>query len=156
VYAVNRVRLPSYQSLKGMMHGFIDLVFEHEGKYYVCDYKSSHLGDDFTDYNHHALRHNIEKNYYDLQYLIYSLALHRYLQQNVIDYNAEQHFGGIYYLYLRGMTNDDQYRGAGVYFRKILVDELTALDGLFLGKELGTESLGVVPTSNNESIREEK
>jgi exodeoxyribonuclease V beta subunit len=159
VYAVNRVRLPSYQSLKGMMHGFIDLVFEHKGKYYVCDYKSSHLGDDFTDYNHHALRHNIEKNYYDLQYLIYSLALHRYLQQNVTDYNAEQHFGGIYYLYLRGMTNDEQYGGAGVYFRKILLDELTALDCLFLGKgvgeELDKESLDTGSTSNNESTKEE-
>ena len=164
VYAVNHVRLPSYQSLKGMMHGFIDLVFEHNGKYYVCDYKSSHLGDDFTDYNHHDLRNNIEKNYYDLQYLIYSLALHRYLQQNVIDYNAEQHFGGIYYLYLRGMTNDEQYRGAGVYFRKILLDELTALDCLFLGKGVGEEldsntsvkgSLDTSAISNNESIREE-
>jgi len=134
-YGINHVRLPSYQSLKGMMHGFIDLVFEQNGKYYVCDYKSSHLGDNFTDYNHHALRHNIEKNYYDLQYLIYSLALHRYLQQNVANYNAEQHFGGIYYLYLRGMTNDEQYRGAGVYFRNILLEELTALDFIFLGKE---------------------
>jgi len=134
-YGIKDVRLPSYQSLKGMMHGFIDLVFEQNGKYYVCDYKSSHLGDNFTDYNHHALRHNIEKNYYDLQYLIYSLALHRYLQQNVANYNAEQHFGGIYYLYLRGMTNDEQYRGAGVYFRNILLEELTALDFIFLGKE---------------------
>jgi len=146
-YGINHVRLPSYHSLKGMMHGFIDLVFEQKGKFYVCDYKSSHLGDDFTDYNHQALRHNIENNYYDLQYLIYSLALHRYLQQNVPDYKAEQHFGGIYYLYLRGMTNDEQYRGTGVYFRKILLDELIALDRLFLGKELGKESL------NKESLR---
>ena len=142
VYGINHVRLPSYQSLKGMMHGFIDLVFEQNGKYYVCDYKSSHLGDDFTDYNHHALRNNIEKNHYDLQYLIYSLALHRYLQQNVTDYDAELNFGGIYYLYLRGMTNDVKYSGAGVYFRKISLDELTALDCLFQGKELGKEVLG--------------
>ena len=140
-YGINHVRLPSYQTLKGMMHGFIDLVFEHNGKYYVCDYKSSHLGDNFADYNHQALRHNIEKNYYDLQYLIYSLALHRYLQQNVPDYDAEHHFGGIYYLYLRGMSNDEQYSGAGVYSRKILPAELTALDCLFLGKELGKDSI---------------
>ena len=159
IYDVNHVRLPSYQSLKGMMHGFIDLVFEKNGKYYVCDYKSSHLGDDYFDYNHHALRNHIEKNYYDLQYLIYSLALHRYLQQNVTNYNAEQHFGGIYYLYLRGMTHDKKYRGAGVYFRKILLDELTALDCLFLGKnvgeELGKESLDKGSTSNNDSTSEE-
>lgn len=140
-YGINHVRLPSYQTLKGMMHGFIDLVFEYNGKYYVCDYKSSHLGDNFTDYNHQALRHNIEKNYYDLQYLIYSLALHRYLQQNIPDYDAELHFGGSYYLYLRGMSNEEQYHGAGVYFRKILPSELSALDCLFLGKTQGKNSL---------------
>jgi len=137
------VRLPSYKSLKGMMHGFIDLVFEQDGKYYVCDYKSSHLGDDFSDYNHEALRHNIEKNYYDLQYLIYSLALHRYLKQNLADYNAEEHFGGIYYLYLRGMSrgmsHDEVYKGAGVYYRQITLTELTQLDVLFLGEVLGEE-----------------
>ena len=134
-YGKNHVRLPSYQSLKGMMHGFIDLVFEKNGKFYVCDYKSSHLGDDFSDYDFFSLRNNIEQNYYDLQYLIYSLALHRYLQQNVSDYNAEQHFGGIYYLYLRGMTNDEKYHDKGVYFREILSEELTRLDAIFTGKK---------------------
>lgn len=129
-------RLPTYKSLKGMMHGFIDLVFEHGGKYYVCDYKSSHLGDHFNDYNHEALRDNVEKNYYDLQYLIYSLALHRYLKQNLVDYNVEEHFGGIYYLYLRGMINDEQHIGKGVYYRQITARELTQLDNIFLGERL--------------------
>lgn len=136
---LNTVRLPSYKSLKGMMHGFIDLVFEQEGKYYVCDYKSTHLGDSFDDYNHEALRNNIEKNYYDLQYLIYSLALHRYLKQKLPDYSVDDHFGGIYYLYLRGMTNDVRQNGAGVYYRQISPNELTQLDDLFLGKELDKE-----------------
>ncbi len=135
----NKVRLPNYESLKGMMHGFIDLVFEQGGKYYVCDYKSTHLGDCIDDYHPEALRHNIEKNYYDLQYLIYSLALHRYLKQNLVDYNAEKHFGGIYYLYLRGMSNADGNQSAGVYHRKITSNELTQLDELFLGKKLGEE-----------------
>ncbi len=130
------VRLPHYQSLKGMMHGFIDLVFEHQGKYYVCDYKSSHLGHDFSDYHHDALRDNIENNYYDLQYLIYSLALHRYLTLNLPNYNPAEHFGGIYYLYLRGMTNDKDHNGAGVYFRHVSSKELTELDQLFAGEAL--------------------
>jgi len=139
VSKINTVRLPNYKSLKGMMHGFIDLVFEQNGRYYVCDYKSSHLGDDFCDYNHQAMRDNLEKNYYDLQYLIYSLALHRYLKQKLTDYNAEDHFGGIYYLYLRGLTNNERHKGAGVYYRQITTDELTQLDDLFLGKELDRE-----------------
>lgn len=133
----SNVRLPNYQFLKGMMHGFIDLVFEQSGKYYICDYKSSHLGDDYNDYNHGALRDDIEKNYYDLQYLIYSLALHRYLQQNLPDYNTAEHFGGIYYLYLRGMTNNETHQGKGVYYRKITSNELIQLDNIFLGKKLG-------------------
>ncbi|WP_159820109.1 exodeoxyribonuclease V subunit beta [Colwellia sp. 20A7] len=135
----NTVRLPSYKSLKGMMHGFIDLVFEQNGKYYVCDYKSSHLGDDYNDYDYDALRDDIEKNYYDLQYLIYSLALHRYLQQNLPDYDVAEHFGGIYYLYLRGMTNDKSHQGQGVYYRTITVNELIQLDDLFLGKKLAKD-----------------
>ena len=141
---ISPVRLPSYQSLKGMMHGFIDLVFEQDGKYYVCDYKSSHLGNHFSDYHSDALHQDIEKNYYDLQYLIYSLALHRYLQQNLPNYQVEQHFGGIYYLYLRGMTNAKDHIGSGIYYRSISKDELLALDNIFLGEPcLVTESLAV-------------
>ncbi|MBL4940282.1 MAG: exodeoxyribonuclease V subunit beta [Colwellia sp.] len=138
-HTVQPVRLPSYKTLKGMMHGFIDLVFEQEGKYYVCDYKSSHLGGSFTDYNHMALRTNIEKNYYDLQYLIYSLALHRHLKEKLPNYSIEQHFGGIYYLYLRGMTDNKNHHGAGVYYRQITSNELMQLDAIFLGKELDKE-----------------
>jgi exodeoxyribonuclease V beta subunit len=143
---VNPVRLPSYKTLKGMMHGFIDLVFEHKGKFYVCDYKSSHLGDDFGDYSHNSLRENIEKNHYDLQYFIYSLALHRHLQQNIVDYNPAEHFGGVYYLYLRGMTNNDRHRGAGVYYQSISSKELAQLDELFLGSE---QTQSVNPASKN-------
>ncbi len=128
-----RVYLPFIKQLKGMMHGFIDLVFEHEGKYYVCDYKSSHLGHQLNDYKHVNLAEHMEDHHYDLQYLIYSLALHRYLQHQLPDYQPEQHFGGIYYLYLRGMTPTTQ-ESTGVYFRKILSSELQALDDVFSGK----------------------
>jgi len=129
------VRLPAYQKLKGMMHGFIDLIFEHNNKYYICDYKSSHLGNDFSDYNHQAMKDNIEKNHYDLQYLIYALALHRYLRHSLDNYDVETHFGGAYYLYLRGMTGEVQHQNCGVYYRKITVEELNELDQLFLGTQ---------------------
>jgi len=135
--SLGNVRLPNYKHLKGMMHGFIDLVFEQEGKYYICDYKSSHLGDDFSDYNQTLLRHNIEKNYYDLQYLIYSLALHRYLKQNIANYSVDEHFGGIYYLYLRGMIDDPEHKNSGIYYRKITSYELMRLDDLFQGEQRG-------------------
>jgi len=138
-YAV-AANLPSYKKLFGMMHGFIDLVFEVEGKYYVCDYKSSHLGDEFSDYNEQALQTNMESNYYDLQYLIYSLALHRYLKASLPNYKASMHFGGAYYLYLRGMTTDPEHVGAGVYHRQIDESELDALDEIFSGGEASGET----------------
>lgn len=135
------VQLPHYQKLKGMMHGFIDLVFEHNGKFYVCDYKSSHLGDHYHDYNNAAMRENIEHSHYDLQYLIYSLALHRQLQFTLPGYDVEKHFGGIYYLYLRGMTDDPQYQGCGVYHREITPKELTQLDNIFAAKSTTANEL---------------
>ncbi len=125
------IRLPAYKKLKGMMHGFIDLIFEHQGKFYLCDYKSSHLGDNYASYSKQAMRENVESNYYDLQYLIYSLALHRQLKFSIKDYDPTEHFGGVYYLYLRGMSNDSALPGSGVYHRVIDEKELNELDQLF-------------------------
>ena len=62
------------------MHGFIDLIFEYDGRFFVADYKSNHLGDNLEDYHHQAMLDANQHHYYDLQYLIYSLALHRYLR----------------------------------------------------------------------------
>jgi exodeoxyribonuclease V beta subunit len=143
-----QVNLPLYRKLKGMMHGFIDLIFQSDGKFYVCDYKSSHLGDSFNDYQEEHLLINMEGNYYDLQYLIYSLALHRYLKVQLPDYQSEQHFGGVFYLYLRGMS--DQASGVnqsnknspqtGVYFTEVLPELLEQLDSLFSGTEVSANT----------------
>jgi len=139
--------LPHYYALKGMMHGFIDLIFESQGQYFVCDYKSNHLGEHYNHYEHQALQQNVESNNYDLQYLIYSLALHRYLQQNLADYDPDVHFGGVYYFYLRGMTDEDmicavdplgneQPSRAGVFFKMISPEILQQLDQLFSGEAI--------------------
>lgn len=144
----SRVGLPAYHSLKGMMHGFIDLIFEFEGKYYVCDYKSSHLGDVFDDYQQRAMRENIEHNHYDLQYLIYALALHRHLAFAISDYDPAQHFGGVYYLYLRGMTDEHEHNGRGVYYCQITPQELSRLDDLFSG--VSAKQTGAVSHDTND------
>ncbi len=133
-----QVQLPHYQKLKGMMHGFIDLIFEHEGKFYVCDYKSNFLGDDYSYYNHDAMQENIETHHYDLQYLIYCLALHRQLKIAVNDYQAEQHFGGVIYCYLRGMNKTNKHQ-EGVFYRTILPEELDTLDHLFAEPKGGNQ-----------------
>ncbi len=88
---------------RGMITGLIDLVFEFDGKYYLADYKSNFLGGALEDYAPDILEQAIYDRRYDLQYLIYSLALHRFLGQRVRDYSYAQHFGGVYYLFLRGM-----------------------------------------------------
>ena len=116
--------------LQGMMHGFIDLVFQWQDKYYVVDYKSTHLGNQLDDYCHTALDQNIRDNYYDLQYLLYSLALHRYLQSRRSDYDPQLHFGGVYYLYLRGMSPGSNN---GIFNTAISPELLAELDALFSG-----------------------
>ncbi len=121
-------QLPDGAQLKGMMHGFIDLVFEWQGRYFIADYKSTYLGDSYERYEHQSLSQNIQDNYYDLQYLIYSLALHRYLKQRVKGYTPQLHFGGVYYLYLRGMNLTEQ---TGIYFSAIDEDLLNRLDEVF-------------------------
>jgi len=124
------VYLPAAGELRGMMRGFIDLIFEYNGRYYIADYKSTHLGDQLTDYHWQALKENNQHHYYDLQYLIYSLALHRYLSQRITNYDPQQHFGGVYYLYLRGMsTHNDEYYG--IYHTAIDLSLLSRLDQVF-------------------------
>lgn len=95
-----RLRL---EPLSGFMKGFIDLVLEHEGRYYILDWKSNHLGDRHEDYSPVALKRSMDEHLYTLQYHIYTVALNRYLQTRVKHYDYETHFGGIYYLFLRGI-----------------------------------------------------
>jgi exodeoxyribonuclease V beta subunit len=91
-------------TLHGLMTGFIDLVFCWQGKYYLADYKSNHLGSQPEDYCPERLAAAMQEHRYDLQYLIYTVALHRFLSQRLRGYSYEQHFGGALYLFLRGMS----------------------------------------------------
>lgn len=127
----DHVRLPSTETLQGMMHGFIDLIFEKDGRYFVADYKSTFLGDQLADYSVDAMSYDMQSHYYDLQYLIYSVALHRYLSSRIEDYDPEIHFGGVYYFYLRGMSKD---ANTGVYGKTISSDSLIELDSIFQGQ----------------------
>ena len=124
------VLLPSEHRLKGMMHGFIDLIFEYEGRYYLADYKSNWLGDTLEHYHRDAMHGAMHQHFYDLQYWIYLLALHRYCRTTVPDYDPARHLGGVYYLFLRGMDTSGQ---TGVYFQPADVAALQLLDALFTG-----------------------
>lgn len=136
-YGSTMPSFPGMGQLKGMMHGYIDLVFEFDGRFYVADYKSNFLGDSFDNYQIDGLIKDIQSHHYDLQYLIYSLALHRYLQNIIPDYCPATHFGGVYYLYLRGI-NGDSLKSSGVYYSDISQSELEQLDQLFAGATSST------------------
>ncbi|MBK2029202.1 exodeoxyribonuclease V subunit beta [Francisella noatunensis] len=118
------------QKIFGMLHGFIDLIFEYDGKFYVVDYKSNYLGDKLEDYNQQAMQEKNQSSFYDLQYLIYSVALDKYLRQNIESYNYEKHFGGVYYFYLRGMKE-----GYGVYRARPSLEIINKLANLFNGDD---------------------
>ncbi|MDF3932669.1 exodeoxyribonuclease V subunit beta [Pseudomonas citronellolis] len=109
--------------LGGMLKGFIDLVFEHEGRYYVADYKSNWLGSDAAAYTPAAVRAAVLEHRYDLQYALYLFALHRLLKARLADYDYDRHIGGALYLFLRGGEH-------GVFHErppKALMEELDAL-----------------------------
>ena len=93
-----------FNPLRGYMKGFMDLVFEADGRFYLVDYKSNWLGADLAAYRRESLDQAMNRHSYVLQYLIYTVALHRYLRLRVLDYDYERHFGGVFYLFLRGMN----------------------------------------------------
>ncbi|MGY6402888.1 exodeoxyribonuclease V subunit beta [Vibrio parahaemolyticus] len=126
-----------FQTVQGMLKGFIDLVFEHQGKYYVLDWKSNHLGDDVTSYHGEALKSAMADHRYDLQYQIYALALHRFLRSRLANYQYDHHFGGVYYLFLRGMDGQSDH---GIFAAKPTLDFLQEMDRLIDGQALETRS----------------
>lgn len=111
----------------GFLRGFIDLVFEADGRFYVVDYKSNFLGSAFADYATDALGQVMDDTGYDVQGLIYAQALHRQLALRVPDYAYEKHFGGVAYLFLRGM-NPTNPAGHGVHFSRPSFDAIHAFD----------------------------
>lgn len=119
-------------SLNGMFKGFIDLTFEHEDRYYVADYKSNWLGVDDDAYTEQAMENAILDNRYDLQYVLYLLALHRQLKARLVDYDYDRHMGGAVYLFVRGSRAASQ----GAWFTRPPRALIEDLDLLFQGRPL--------------------
>jgi exodeoxyribonuclease V beta subunit len=126
---INMNPLDTFQ-VNGMMKGFIDLIFSYKNKYYILDWKSNYLGPELKDYKQSFMKHAILEHYYILQYYIYTIALHRYLGHRIAEYDYDKHFGGIYYIFLRGL---DHKKGGnyGVFYDRPTIDTVTALDQFF-------------------------
>jgi len=102
-----------FREVHGMMTGSIDMVFEQGGRYYLIDWKTNHLGWTPDDYAQTPLRQEMERCLYPLQYLIYTVALHRHLTARLPGYDYDRHGGGVFYLFLRGI--DRRSPGQGVH-----------------------------------------
>jgi len=117
--------------LNGMFKGFIDLVLQADGRYYLVDYKSNDLGPREADYAPEALAAAMRASRYDAQMLMYVLALHRQLRARLADYDYARHMGGALYLFLRGQ----EAPGQGLVALRPEPELIEALDALFDGGE---------------------
>jgi exodeoxyribonuclease V beta subunit len=135
--------------VRGFLTGAIDLFFRAptlagETRYFVCDYKSNWLGDadkkrsSHAHYGTDALASAMVHHDYHLQYHLYALATHRYLRARLgTRYDYEKHFGGVYYLFLRGMGGadarplDGDQLAPGVFYDRPPFAFIDALDELF-------------------------
>ncbi|AVI64064.1 exodeoxyribonuclease V subunit beta [Halomonas sp. GFAJ-1] len=122
-------------TLNGMLKGFIDLAFEHQGRFYVLDWKSNYLGPNDSAYDPEALRHALLAKRYDLQAALYLLAMHRLLKARLPDYDPHQHLGGSMTVFLRGSRSP----GRGVVGEPAPVELIEALDSLFAGEPHATQ-----------------
>ncbi len=103
-----------FAPVAGYLRGFVDLVFESGGRFHLADYKSNWLGDETARYRPERLREEIARHDYYLQYLLYTVALHRYLGQRLAGYDYDRHFGAVFYIFLRGVDPVAD-PGAGVF-----------------------------------------
>ncbi|MHA7845577.1 exodeoxyribonuclease V subunit beta [Serratia sp. D1N4] len=127
----------NFQQVQGMLKGFIDLVFCWQGKYYLLDYKSNWLGEDSSAYTQQAMERAMAEHRYDLQYQLYTLALHRYLGHRLADYDYNHHFGGVIYLFLRGV--DAEHPGNGIFACRPEEALVQGMDRLFSGAAISAE-----------------
>jgi exodeoxyribonuclease V beta subunit len=116
-------------AVRGYLRGFIDLVFQQHERYYLVDWKSNYLGPEVADYGQPQMAVEMRHHSYPLQYLLYTVALHRYLALRLPDYDYDRQIGGVFYLFLRGI-NAENGGSTGVYADRLpraLVEQVAEL-----------------------------
>ncbi|MEM9554448.1 MAG: exodeoxyribonuclease V subunit beta [Acidobacteriota bacterium] len=128
-------------TLEGFLTGYLDLVVEHEGSWWIIDWKSNHLGPRPSDYGPDALARAMAAHDYVLQAHLYALALHRYLTNHLQGYDARRHFGGVAYVFLRGVaaSTDTRSEPTGWWIERPSLELLEALDARLLVSAGGAE-----------------
>jgi exodeoxyribonuclease V beta subunit len=131
-----RVEALGFAPLSGFLKGFVDLVFRVDGRYYLIDYKSNWLGGAARDYAPARLVAPMAEHHYFLQYHLYTVALHRHLTQRLHGYDYDRDFGGVFYLFLRGMA-PQHAAGTGVFHDRPTLALVQALSDA-LGREVAS------------------
>ena len=116
----------SFAPSLGFMKGYIDMVFQHQGRFYFVDWKSNYLGNTFEHYGYDSLCKTMYAEYYNLQYHIYTLALHQHLRLQKSNYRYENDFGGIFYIFIRGIDSAKDSK-TGIFFDFPNIDLIDAL-----------------------------
>ena len=100
-----------FDPIEGFMRGFVDLLFRFRDRYYLVDWKSNWLGNQPSDYEIEGMERAMRKHNYYLQYHLYTLAADLFLEKRLPGYSYETHFGGVFYIFLRGLDPKDASRG---------------------------------------------
>ena len=125
-----------FSPLRGFLKGFIDLVLVHRDRWYLVDYKTNHLGEDLGAYAPVRLGEVMVEDHYVLQYHLYTVALVRHLRRTLRGFRYERDFGGVLYLFLRGMT-PRAGPTRGVFFDRPPAARILALSDLLRGGPIG-------------------
>ena len=123
------VMTKSNEQLEGILNGFIDLFFEYRGKYYILDWKSNFLGDTLDAYKGDKLVQAMNESNYHLQYLIYTLAIKKYLENKLPCFDYEKHFGGAIYVFLRGVRKNET---SGLFTCKPPLKVIETIEGILI------------------------
>ena len=123
----------AFEPRRGILKGYMDLVFERDGRFHILDWKSNWLGADTSDYTAEAMDAEMRRHRYGLQWRLYLVALHRYLRVRLPDYDPARHLGEVFYIFLRGI--DPERPQQGIVCETPDLAELARLDEVIGGVE---------------------
>ncbi len=121
------INLKYFEYTEGVMNGKVDLFFEYNNKYYILDWKSNYLGDDITFYEPQLLQNAMSESNYHLQYLIYTVAVKKYLTSRLSSFDYEAQFGGVIYMYVRGIRSNSNN---GIFVTRPSLKQIQILEDL--------------------------
>ncbi|MET0154117.1 MAG: exodeoxyribonuclease V subunit beta [Candidatus Binatia bacterium] len=125
----DRVAALGFREVAGYLRGYVDLVFEHAGRFFLVDWKSNFLGSAVDGYRRDRLAVAMASHHYILQYHLYVAMLDRYLRRRRSHYDYDRHFGGVLYVFLRGVVPRGDGE-TGVYFDHPPARRIAALSRL--------------------------